>query len=179
MYSSDVILKIGFSVGAELEYLATILTADVLPSLLLVTVGDVVLEDLTVYASLMTVSAAELEVLTFNLRLESVQLLYSFVEILLVGLELGAVSKLKIAKPAVGLRLDVSLSSVEPERVFTDELEVAELTGIFQHLLLDTLGHQTPLLRVVFLHMGTQVERFLERLIAKLTLYRPQSDLGV
>ena len=117
--------------------------------------------------------------MTFNLRLESVQLLCSFVDILLVGLELGVVSELNIAKPAVGLCLNVSLSGVEPERVVTDELEVAQLTGIFQHLLLDPLRHQAPLLLVVFLHVGAQIERLLERLIAKLALDGPHPDLGV
>ena len=158
VYSSDVILKIRFSVGTELEYLATIFTADVLPPLLLVTVGVVVLEDVIRYESLITIPTAESEVLTFNLRLESVQLLCSFMYILLVVLELGVVSELNIAKPAVGLSLNVSLSGVEPERVVTDELEVAQLTGIFQHLLLDPLRHQAPLLLVVFLHVGPQVE---------------------
>ena len=86
--------------------------------------------------------------MTFNLRLESVQLLCSFVYILLVGLELGVVSELNIAKSAVGLCLNVSLSGVEPERVVTDKLEVTKLTRIFQHLLLDPLRHQAPLLLV-------------------------------
>ena len=156
--SSHVILKIRFSVGAIFEYLATIFTADVLLSLRLVTVGVVVLEDITCYESLITVFAAEFKVLTFNLRLQSFQFLHSFVDILLVSLELVAVSELNIAKPAVGLCLNVSLSGVEPERVVTDELEMAQLTGIFQHLLLDPLRHQAPLLLVVFLHVGAQVE---------------------
>ena len=171
--SSHVILKIRFSVGAIFEYLATIFTAEVLLSLRLVTVGVVVLEDITCYESLITVFAAEFKVLTFNLRLESFQLLRSFVDIFLVSLELGAVFKLNVAQPAVCLPPNVSLSSVEPQCGRADKLEVTKLTGISQHLLFNAtlpLLQQGPFLLVVFLHMSVQVERLLERLIAKLTL---------
>ena len=169
--SSDVILQIRFSVGTVFEYLATILAVDVPPFLLLVTVGVVVLQDVTGQEFLITISAAESQVLTFNFRLEGVYLLCSFVNILLVCLELGGVSELNVTKPAEGLPLNVSLSGVEPESVGADKPEVTQLTEIFQHVLLDPLARQEcPLLRLVFLHVGAQVERLLERLIAKRTL---------
>ena len=75
--------------------------------------------------------------MTFDLRLESFQLLHGFVDILLVSLEFGAVFKLNVAQPAVCLPPNMSLSSVEPQCGSADKLEVAKLTGIFQHLLLD------------------------------------------
>ena len=59
MDSSDVILQVRFSVGTVFEYLATILAVDVPPSLLLVTVGVVVLQDVAGQEFLITISAAE------------------------------------------------------------------------------------------------------------------------
>ena len=139
---SHVILKIRFSIWAKFEYLATIFTADILPFLFPVTVSVVVLEEVTCHESFIAVFTAEFKILAFNLRLESFKLLYGFVYILLMRLELGAVSELNIAKSAVCFTLNVAFSSVEPETVDADKLEMAQLTGILQHLLLNTLSQK-------------------------------------